>query len=156
MQVRDGGCGFTCNTVDGRNPFRTTLKPWETIIGWYLQKNTSFQGFSVGANRILSIHSMWPCNARSTCDLCTKSKAPNKSTVCGASSVLGAQARLQHLGGLHQQLLAKGADEGLRDLHCQTSSEVSACLFGKPLLVCFKQQKQKGPFNFKTLLVVPL
>ena len=25
------------HTVDGRNPLRTTLKPWETIVCWYLQ-----------------------------------------------------------------------------------------------------------------------
>ena len=30
-------------TVDGRNPFRTTLKPWESIVCWYLQGN--HQGF---------------------------------------------------------------------------------------------------------------
>ena len=27
------------HTVDGRNPFRTTSKPWKTIVGWYLQGN---------------------------------------------------------------------------------------------------------------------
>ena len=27
------------HTVDGRNPFRTTLKPWETIVCWNLQGN---------------------------------------------------------------------------------------------------------------------
>ena len=25
------------NTVDGRNPFRTTWKPWETFFCWYSQ-----------------------------------------------------------------------------------------------------------------------
>ena len=27
------------HTVNGRNPFRTALKPWETVVGWYLQGN---------------------------------------------------------------------------------------------------------------------
>ena len=27
------------NAVDGRNPFRTTLKPWAAIVGWNLQEN---------------------------------------------------------------------------------------------------------------------
>ena len=27
------------HTVDGRNPFRTTLKTGETILGWYCQGN---------------------------------------------------------------------------------------------------------------------
>ena len=27
------------DTVDGRNPFRTTLKQWETHICWHLQGN---------------------------------------------------------------------------------------------------------------------
>ena len=26
-------------TVGGRNPFRTTLKPWETIVCWYFVGN---------------------------------------------------------------------------------------------------------------------
>ena len=30
---------WSTTTVDGRNPFRTTWKPWETIICWYLQGN---------------------------------------------------------------------------------------------------------------------
>ena len=25
--------------ADGRNPFRTTWKPWETMVGWYSQGN---------------------------------------------------------------------------------------------------------------------
>ena len=32
-------------TVDGRNPFRTALKPWEAIVCWYLQGNHSFRFF---------------------------------------------------------------------------------------------------------------
>ena len=27
------------NTVDGRNPFRTTWNPCETVVGWYVQGN---------------------------------------------------------------------------------------------------------------------
>ena len=27
------------NTVDGQNPFRTTWKPWESIVCWYLRGN---------------------------------------------------------------------------------------------------------------------
>ena len=36
-------------TVDGRNPFRTSLKPMETIVCWYLRRESSFQGFLGGA-----------------------------------------------------------------------------------------------------------
>ena len=32
-------CVVKIPTVDGRNSFRTTLKPWETIDCWYLQGN---------------------------------------------------------------------------------------------------------------------
>ena len=56
------------HTVDGRNPFRTTWKPWETMVGMY--RESSFQGleggagvpsssfpwFQFGANWIPSIH----------------------------------------------------------------------------------------------------
>ena len=34
----DGTIAFM-RTVDGRNPLRTTLKPWETIVCWHLQGN---------------------------------------------------------------------------------------------------------------------
>ena len=36
-------------TVDGRNPFRTTLKPCETIVCWYLHGSHPFQDFRSGA-----------------------------------------------------------------------------------------------------------
>ena len=42
--------------MDGRNPFRTTLKPWETMFCWYLQGNQIIPGF-LGWGRISSIHS---------------------------------------------------------------------------------------------------
>ena len=32
------------NTVDGRNPLRTAWKPWETMVGWYLQGNHHSMG----------------------------------------------------------------------------------------------------------------
>ena len=31
------------HTVDGRNPFRTTQKPHQTIVGWYLQGTHRFR-----------------------------------------------------------------------------------------------------------------
>ena len=31
--------------MDGRNPFRTTQEPWETIVRWYLQRNHCSRGF---------------------------------------------------------------------------------------------------------------
>ena len=41
----------------GRNPSRTTWKPWETIVCWYLQGNHQKPGFLRWC-RILSIHSI--------------------------------------------------------------------------------------------------
>ena len=38
--------------MDGQNPFRTTLKPWETTVCWYLQGIRPFQGFLGGAKWI--------------------------------------------------------------------------------------------------------
>ena len=35
--------------MDGRNPFRTTLTPWETSICWYLELNPHNHGFIGGA-----------------------------------------------------------------------------------------------------------
>ena len=42
--------------VDGRNPFRTPLKPWETIACWRLQGNRIISGCLMWC-RIASIHS---------------------------------------------------------------------------------------------------
>ena len=36
-------------TEDGRNPFRITLKPWETIVCRHLQGESSFKDFFGGA-----------------------------------------------------------------------------------------------------------
>ena len=39
--------------MDGRNPFRTTLKPWETIVRWYLQGDRKkMQGFLGGPSTV--------------------------------------------------------------------------------------------------------
>ena len=62
-------------TVAGRNPFHTTLKPWETIVCWclqgnhrciacwYLQGNHRFRGFLGGAglrpSTVCCISSCW-------------------------------------------------------------------------------------------------
>ena len=35
--------------VDGRTPCRTTWKPWDVIVYWYLKGDSSFQGFLGGA-----------------------------------------------------------------------------------------------------------
>ena len=45
-----------CDTVEGRNPFRTTLKPWETVVRWYLQG--ILMPWLLRWCRILSIHSI--------------------------------------------------------------------------------------------------
>ena len=37
------------DTVDGQNPFRTSWKPWETTVGWYLQGESSLQSLLGGA-----------------------------------------------------------------------------------------------------------
>ena len=46
-------------TVDGQNPLRTTLKPGETNVCWYLQGNQSIPGFA-SLCRLSSIHSTKP------------------------------------------------------------------------------------------------
>ena len=55
-------CGwFTCNTVDGRNPFRTTLKPWlkPLVVGICrgVESETRDSEFG-GAEKKSAIHSM--------------------------------------------------------------------------------------------------
>ena len=44
-------------TVDGQHPFRTTLKPWETIVCWYLAGNHHSRVFLKWC-RMSSIHSV--------------------------------------------------------------------------------------------------
>ena len=53
-------------TVDGRNPFRTTLKPVDTIVCWYLQgtriRNQHFAGAISG---VRARRRCWPTSMRS-------------------------------------------------------------------------------------------